>query len=1016
MKPISFTRRQFIRQSGRVGLALATLWSAADPARGTSEPSLPQVAAPSGEAAKLKDLFLHPPQSSQPMTRWWWFGGAATPEEITRELTLMSESGLRGVELQPVYPLEVDDPKRGIRNIRYFSSEGYELLRHTVQETLRLGMQFDLTLGSGWPYGGPFIPIELAARRARALIQETAGPGRFSWRLAHEFTEDEDIVAALAVPVLPSGQPDLLHSRVVWDQTRGPGTSAGFSARGFDNWDVPPGLWRLMVVIDCPTGQQVKRPTLGMEGYVLDHFNRQAMDLFLAAAGDQVLNELKTVADPPFHSVFCDSLEVYGADWTPNLLREFERRRGYALTPYLPALWQEAGPLTPHIRYDYHLTLSDLILENFFAPLADWAEKRGMTARIQAHGAMGDVMQGYARAHIPEGEHIEGGDRYAVDIQHRRLASSAGHIYRKPVISAESYSWLRFPLFMVTLEMMKAASDAQFLDGINQIVNQGYSYSPPQVGQPGWTFYASTVVNHNNIWWRHYHYLTQYIQRVCTLLQQGVAVNPVGVYVPLADVYANFGIGSLNMDVEIERQLGTQWLLELRRSGYDFDLINDDALARFASVEAGVLRAGTGAYRVVIVPDVQFMPPESLEALLKFAQNGGCVMFAGWHSAVTAPGLKDNTTRSARVKSILTTLRGTAPGVDRFEPCGKGKVLVSDHASTVLAALPAALPPAFEILQAGDSSDSSMQRARENVGFLHRRMDDTDLYFISNISSFLQDLRVRFPVGHKQPQRWNPESGELDDTLVFSHSELASSNSPVTEVQLRLAPYESCFVVFSPGGNGPIITHSDWRGRLRIEKVGGRVRVTGLIPQAGEYFLVDGGGKTHRFNVKDVPHPIPLKGPWRLTLSDKTVPALAQLQSWNELPEGKYYSGWGVYETDFEVTNLGEQIEWALDLGTVHETAEVVLNGINLGAAWKGSRIVPCDKALKMGTNHLKVEVGNLWIHHVQSLPKPDRKALAETFGIRWGTYGEVKPASLPPSGLLGPVQLVPQKQWVASL
>ena len=168
--------------------------------------------------------------------------------------------------------------------------------------------------------------------------------------------------------------------------------------------------------------------------------------------------------------------------------------------------------------------------------------------------------------------------------------------------------------------------------------------------------------------------------------------------------------------------------------------------------------------------------------------------------------------------------------------------------------------------------------------------------------------------------------------------------------------------------------------------------------------------------MKDVPEPIPLKGPWRLTLGEKTVPALAQLQSWNELPEGKYYSGWGVYETDFEITTLGEQIEWALELGTVHETAEVVLNGINLGAAWKGLRIVPCGNALKAGKNHLKVEVGNLWIHHVQSLPKPDRKALAETYGIRWGTYGEVKPASIPPSGLLGPVQLVPQKQWVATL
>jgi hypothetical protein len=500
------------------------------------------------------------------------------------------------------------------------------------------------------------------------------------------------------------------------------------------------------------------------------------------------------------------------------------------------------------------------------------------------------------------------------------------------------------------------------------------------------------------------------------LLQQGAAVNPVGVYVPLADVYAKFGIGGLNMDVEIERQLGTQWLLELRRSGYDFDFLNDAALAHVAMVEAGVLRAGTGAYRVVIVPDVQFMPPESLEVLLKFVQNGGCVMFAGGHSAVAAPGLKDNSARSARVKSILTTLRGTAPALDRFATCGKGKVFVSDHALAVLAALPAVIPPDFEILQAGDSGDQSMQRARENVGFLHRQVDDTDLYFISNISAFLQDLSVRFPLGHKQPQRWNPESGELDETLVFSHSELASSNLPATEIQLRLAPYESCFVVFSPGDNGPIITHSDWRGPLGIEKAGERVRVRGLMPKNGEYFLVDGGGKTHRFNVKDVPQPTPLNGPWRLTLGEKTVPALAQLQSWNDLPEGKDYSGWGVYETDFEVNALGEEVEWSLDLGVVHETAEVVLNGINLGAAWKGARILPCRDALKVGINHLKIEVGNLWIHHVQSLPKPDRKALAETFGIRWGTYGEVKPAYMPPSGLLGPVQLLPQKQWVATL
>ena len=1009
MKPVPFTRRQFICQSGKAGIALATAWSTPTLAAGSAPVSLPENASPGGEPARLRDLFLNPPQSARPMTRWWWFGGAATPEEITRELSLMSESGLRGVELQPVYPLEVDDPKRGIRNIRYFSPEWFDLLRHTIRETRRLGMQFDLTLGSGWPYGGPFIPIELAARQARVLIQESVGPGLFSWRLTPELTESDSIVAALAAPVLPSGQPDIQHSRVITDQIKRHTRYGDLIGMGIENWAVPPGPWRIMAFIDCPTGQQVKRPTVGMEGYVIDHFNRQAMDLFLEAAGEQVLNELKDVADPPFHSAFCDSLEVYGADWTPSLLKEFEKRRGYDLTPYLPALWQEAGPLTPHVRYDYHLTLSDLMLENFFAPLADWSRKHGMTARIQAHGAMGDVMQGYYLADTPEGEHIEGGDEYAVDIKHRRLASSAGHIYHKPVISAETYSWLRFPLFMVTLEMMKAATDAQFLDGINQIVNQGYSYSPPQAGQPGWTFYASTVINHNNIWWRHYNHLTHYIQRVCALLQQGVAVNPVAVYVPLADVYAKYGIGGLNMDVEIERQLGTELVTELRRAGYDFDLLNDFALPH------GLLRSGR-TYSVVIVPDVQYMPPESLHCLVEFVEDHGILIFSGRLPAA-APGLKENDAQTAQLRSLLETLwEGHPPQTDSVQTHGGGKVVLCGERSAVMARLREALPPDFEIVQAGDSSESARRRARESVGFLHRRSNDVSLYFISNISSYSQDLRVQFSVGHKTPQRWNPESGELDETLVYKHGARAGSSSPVTEVQVHLAPFESCFVLFSPVGEDPTITDTNWPGPLRIEKVGDRTQVTGLIPRNGMYFLTDAAGKTHRFEVKGIPEPISLNGPWRLTLGDNSALALTQLYSWNELPEGKNYSGWAVYETDFELTGLGEQLEWELDLGTVHETAEVVLNGIPLGSAWKGSRILACRNALKAGTNHLKVEVGNLWIHHVQSLPNPDRKAVADTFGIRWGTYGEVKPARVPPSGLLGPVQLVPRKQWVATL
>ena len=84
MKPISFTRRQFISKSGKAGIALATVWSTPALTAGSAPVSLPDNASPSGEAARLRDLFLNPPHSARSMTRWWWFGGAATPQEITR--------------------------------------------------------------------------------------------------------------------------------------------------------------------------------------------------------------------------------------------------------------------------------------------------------------------------------------------------------------------------------------------------------------------------------------------------------------------------------------------------------------------------------------------------------------------------------------------------------------------------------------------------------------------------------------------------------------------------------------------------------------------------------------------------------------------------------------------------------------------------------------------------------------------------------------------------------------------
>ncbi|HXE79991.1 MAG TPA: glycosyl hydrolase, partial [Vicinamibacterales bacterium] len=964
------------------------------------------VAAQAQEAGRsgydvLRRLLADPPHDAKPMTRWWWFGGAVTNEEVTRELTFMKDAGLRGAEIQPVYPVELDDPARGIRHLRYFSPEWFDVVRHAVLESRRLGLQLDFTLGSGWPYGGPFVPTGLAARRLRVLSHDVAGGQTIAWSVGPLLTGEDRIVAVVAIPLREDATLDAARAQVLEDQPRRGGEDGegrrGPAVRG---WQAPSGLWRVLLFLDSPTGMQVKRPTYGMEGLVIDHHNREAIELFLRAAGDRVLEGLG-VEGAPFTSVFCDSLEVYGADWTRRLPEEFARRRGYELTPYLPALFHDIGPLTRHVRYDYHLTLSDLLLDEFFVPLVRWAEQKGMTARVQVHGALGDVMRGYGLAHIPEGESIFLGDRYAVNLKHRRLASSAAHLYERPIVSAESYTWLRTPLFVTTLELMKPLTDAMFLDGINQIVNHGYSYSPPEAGEPGWAFYASTEINHTNTWWRHYPNLARYVQRASALLREGVSVNPVGVYLPLSDVYASLGAGAVHIDVEVERQVDMDLVNGIRWAGYDFDLLNDHALAERAAVADGELRIGTARHRVVIVPVTRLMPPESAARLAEFARAGGRVIVVG-EPPREAPGVRDLDARSERVREAFAAMR---------------PAIVKDR-DGVLKALQEVLAPDFAIVAPADAA--ARRSAAENVGFTHRRVGDADLYFIANVAAEPRELRARFNVGHRAPERWNLETGGVDGAPPYAYVTGAGGRA-LTEIELRLEPYESCVIVFGRSSARPVVSATDPRGRWTIARDGRNVRIRGLVPEAGSYQVRLASGGVRTFRAGRMPAPIQVTGPWRLALGPESPSTLERLVPWSEVPGGHGFSGWGTYEIDVDVPDLGDEVEWVLDLGTVHETAEAFLNDRSLGAAWKRPRRLACGDAVRAGRNHLRIAVANLWIHHVLAHKPGDpalelrgfgpHPALAETAGIRWGTYGEVAPEEVPPSGLLGPVRLVPWRR-----
>ena len=149
--------------------------------------------------AELHRRFAAPPDSSRIMMRWWWFGPAAVKPEIARELEQMKAAGIGGVEIATLYPLELDDPQTGFGNTPFLSKDHLEALRFANLEAHRLGLRVDITLGSGWPFGGPEIPVTQAAGKLRVVSTDVLP--RATSALAPYIDSGEQSIEAFLLPV-----------------------------------------------------------------------------------------------------------------------------------------------------------------------------------------------------------------------------------------------------------------------------------------------------------------------------------------------------------------------------------------------------------------------------------------------------------------------------------------------------------------------------------------------------------------------------------------------------------------------------------------------------------------------------------------------------------------------------------------------------------------------------------------------------------------------------------------------
>ncbi|AKD54767.1 glycosyl hydrolase [Spirosoma radiotolerans] len=843
------------------------------------------------------------PSTARPWTYWWWMGNAVNEADITHQLEQFAQAGIGGVHIIPIYGV------KGYENqfIPFLTDRWLAVFAHTVREGKRLNMGVDLTTGTGWPFGGPGVSTDMAAKQ---------------WVL-----EKGKLTATL-------------------------------------------------------TKQQVKRPAPGGQGLVIDYFSKQALEQYLRRF-DSTLAHLP---EKP-RSVYNDSYEVYGANWTDNFLTEFRTRRGYDLNSQLAAFLDTTQTaISQLVHQDYHQTLAELLLDGFAKPWANWAHKAGYKTRNQAHGSPGNLIDLYAAADIPETESF-GSSRFPipglrVDANYEvdrfgtpnplamKFASSAAHLLGKPLVSSETGTWLANH-FQVSLSQVKPQVDELFASGVNHVFYHGIPYSPPAETWPGWLFYASTNYGPTSHFWPHLPLLNQYIERCQTRLQISKPDNDVLVYFPIHDLWATpaksaGGIHQLEVH-HVER-----WLLpqpfgrlceQLGEQGYAFDYVSDALLNSLTASQHGVRSPSGATYQIILVPRVTYIPETSLRQLAKLAQQGVRIVFDG-QLPQQAAGFHNHLARSAKVHQL-------------------GKMLQKLHSVVVS-------PNVFETMKRLNIRVESW--AAEGLSFIRKRQSnghstDTTQYFITNLSDrFHQNWLTLSATG--QVIRYNPLTNQQEPMPI------RKGENGQNEVFLQLEPGESCF----------INVHS------------------------GTPVYIDVAGQQRLVSQSTTPA-IPLQNPWQVQF-ERARPALARpakeqpdlglaapmsnLVSWTTRSDSAgYFSGTARYTTTFDLPNGVTASRYVLDLGDVREVADVRLNGQPVGTAWclPFRLSIPANR-LKASGNQLDVAVTNLSANYMRLYDRqhPDWKKFYDIniVDIRYKPFDATTWDALP-SGLLGPVTLTPE-------
>lgn len=721
-------------------------------------------------------------------------------------------------------------------------------------------------------------------------------------------------------------------------------------------------------LVASPTRFKVKRAAPGGEGWVVNPFSPTAMTHYL-----QPFAALEALPVGALHGQFHDSFE-YTANWSNELPEKFHQLHGYQLKDYIDVLSGKGDPDTAaRVKSDYRETLAALHLD-YVAKWIAWTHAHGQIARNQAHGAPANLLDLYAQADIPEtevfgaspfpipGYRFERAELSPNDPQPlvNRFASSAGHVAGRPLISSETFTWLREHFHEAPSEM-KPELDQLFLTGINHVFYHGTAYSPSDAPWPGWLFYASTQANPRNPLWPEFAALNAYIARCQSLLQAGQPDNDFLVYWPIYDLWHKADGWNRNFSMH-----GKDWLTDsstgdlgraLLQAGYSFDFVSDAQLLKTNVLER-MLQAPGARYRALIVPQTKLMPVATMERLIALARQGATILFVG-DLPNDVPGLGKLEQRRSRFKTATGALKWSDAAGSSEARVGRGKIVRSADVTTLFA----------------KAEVRPETAAQQGLSVLRRNVNGAPVYFVANLSGKAFDGWLSLTRSGASALLLDPRTG----TYGKAATRVGEANA--SQVYLQLQPGETLFVELrkTPGAAGP------WN------------------------------------YTKETGTPLPVAGDWNVTFTaggpETPAPFVTQeLGSWTEQKGvAQSFAGTAAYELTFSVPENTTADDWRLDLGDVRETARIFLNGTEVDHLWSLPFSTQLGTKVKPGPNRLRVEVTNLAANRIRDLDM--RKVAWKNFheinlvNIR---YEKLDAATWPlqPSGLLGPVRLVPLRKF----